>query len=64
MQFASHFSLDKLCEVWYNGNFGASSNVGAPRKLSNRRIESVDNFEFLFVNLAFPDGFLSRMLCH
>ena len=42
----------------------AQSNVGAPRKLSNRRIESVDNFEFLFVNLAFPDGFLSRMLCH
>ena len=24
VQPANHFLLDKLCEVWYNGNFGAS----------------------------------------
>jgi len=30
VQLASRFLLDKLCEVWYNGNFGASRTL-APR---------------------------------
>ena len=42
VQFASHFSLDKLCEVCYNGNFGASSIAGAPR---NKKSWSIDQLK-------------------
>ena len=38
VQPASHFSLDKLCEVWYNEKLGASRTL-APRPKNRRKIK-------------------------